>query len=136
ERFDAAELKRALDGVFDHMRAELVWVVGEELFEKPQARALVNLAYLGGGALPTGGQATVAGRRGAGGMLVAVEARGPRARLKPETVTGLKGERLVEGLAGQWIQAFWLSEIVAEAKGTLDLELDEDLVRIRIRLPL
>lgn len=136
ERFDAQELKRALDGVFGHMRAELVWAVGEEILEKPQARALLNLAYLGGSALPMGGQATVALRRDPDALQMAVEARGPRARLKPEMVTGLKGERLVEGLAGQWIQAFWLSQVVAEARGTLDLELAEDEVRIRARLPL
>jgi histidine phosphotransferase ChpT len=136
ERFDASELKRALDGVFAHMRAELVWAVGEEVFEKPQARALVNLAYLGGGALPMGGQATLAVRRDPTELLMAVEARGQRARLKPEAVTGLRGERLVEGLAGQWIQPFWVSQVIAEAKGTLDLEVDEDLVKIRVRLPL
>jgi histidine phosphotransferase ChpT len=137
ERFDPSELKRALDGVFAHMRAELVWAVGEEPpFEKPQARVLLNLAYLGGGALPTGGQATLAVRRDEGEMLMAIEARGPRARLKPETITGIKGERLTEGLAGQWIQAFWLAQVVADANGSLDLETDQDFVRIRTRLPL
>ena len=136
ERFDSAELKQTLDGVFDHMRAELDWAVDAQTFDKPHARALVNLAYLGGGALPTGGRATVAARRDADAILIAVEARGPRARLKAEMATGLRGERLTEGLAGQWIQAFWLSQVVADARGSLEVETDEDLVRIRARMPL
>jgi histidine phosphotransferase ChpT len=135
ERFDAGELKSTLGGVFDHMRAELDWASDVQTFEKPEARALLNLAYLGGGALPTGGTATVVARRDEDGLKMAVEARGPRARLKAETLTGLKGERLTEGLAGQWIQAFWLSQVVADAKGFIEVETDQDLVSLRIRLP-
>jgi histidine phosphotransferase ChpT len=135
ERFDAGELKTVLQGVFDHMRAELDWSVDVQVFEKHEARALLNLAYLGGGALPTGGQATVVARRDEDALRLAVESRGPRARLKPETFTGLKGEQLTDGLAGQWIQAYWLSQVVADAKGTLEVETDQDLVNIRIRLP-
>jgi len=135
ERFDAGELKSTLDGVFGHMRAELDWASDVQTFEKAEARALLNLAYLGGGALPTGGTATVVARRDEDGLKMAVEARGPRARLKAETLTGLKGERLTEGLAGQWIQAFWLSQVVADAKGFIEVETDQDLVSLRIRLP-
>jgi histidine phosphotransferase ChpT len=135
ERFDAEELKRTIQGLFDHMRAELDWAVDVKTFEKPAARALLNLAYLGGGALPTGGVATVAVRQDETEIRMAVEARGPRARLKPETTTGLKGERLTEGLAGQWIQAYWLSQVVADAKGSMSVETDQDLVSIRITLP-
>lgn len=135
ERFDANELRSLAEGVFDHMRAELDWAVDVQIFEKPEARALLNLAYLGGGALPTGGTATVAAKRDEAGLLMAIEARGPRARLKPETQVGLTGEQLTDGLAGQWIQAFWLSQVVADAKGTLELETDQDLVKIRVRLP-
>jgi histidine phosphotransferase ChpT len=135
ERFDAAELKRLVEGMFEHMRAEVAWALDVQTFEKPEARAFLNLAYLGGSALPSGGLATVAARRDETELLMAVEARGARARLKPEALVGLRGERLTEGLAGQWIQPFWLSRVVADAKGTLEVELDEDLVKLRVRLP-
>jgi histidine phosphotransferase ChpT len=135
ERFDQAELRKVLDGMFDHMRANLTWSVDAQVFEKPAARALVNLAYLGGGALPTGGEATVTVRREGEELLMSVESRGPRARLKPETAVGLTGQRLTEGLAGQWIQAFWLSQVVNDAGGTLSVSTDQDLVDIRVRLP-
>jgi histidine phosphotransferase ChpT len=135
ERFDAGELKKVIDGMFAHIRAELAWAVDVQTFEKPEARALLNLAYLGGSALPSGGLATVAVRRDESALLMAVEARGNRARLKPEAVTGLRGARLTEGLAGQWVQPFWLSRVVADAGGTLEVDLDTDLVRIRVSIP-
>ena len=135
ERFDGEELKRLVEGMFEHMRAELTWALDVPIFEKPEARALLNLAYLGGQALPSGGQATVAARRDQADLWMAVEARGARARLKPEALVGLRGERLVEGLSGQWVQPFWLAKVVADAKGTIELDLDQDFVRIRVRLP-
>lgn len=135
EQFDGEELKRLVDGMFEHIRAEVSWALDVAIFEKPEARALLNLAYLGGSALPSGGQATVAARRDASDLWMAVEARGARARLKPEALVGLRGERLVEGLSGQWVQPFWLSRVVADAKGTIEVDLDQDFVRIRVRLP-
>jgi histidine phosphotransferase ChpT len=135
ERFDGEELKRLTEGMFEHMRAELSWALDVAIFEKPEARALLNLAYLGGSALPSGGQATVAVRKDPTDLWMAVEARGARARLKPEALVGLRGERLVEGLSGQWVQPFWLSRVVADAKGTIEVDLDQDFVRIRVRLP-
>jgi histidine phosphotransferase ChpT len=64
-----------------------------------------------------------------------VDSRGPRARLKAEVATGLRGETLSEGLAGQWIQAYWLHQVVAEAGGKLSVDLAEEHVRLRIEIP-
>src|SRR6202000_2682164 len=97
ERFDGEELKRLTEGMFEHMRAELTWALDVAIFEKPEARALLNLAYLGGSALPSGGQATVAVRKDPTDLWMAVEARGARARLKPEGLGGRRGERPGEG---------------------------------------
>jgi histidine phosphotransferase ChpT len=66
---------------------------------------------------------------------MSVEAKGPRARLKAEVATGLKGERLTEGLAGQWIQAFWLHEVVKDGGGELSFEAAEERVTITARMP-
>jgi histidine phosphotransferase ChpT len=135
ERFDARELETVTRGVFDHVRAELVWAVEAQTFEKAHARALLNVAQIGGGALPTGGQATVTAKVEDGAMVMGVEAKGPRARLKAEVATGLKGERLTEGLAGQWIQAFWLHEVVKDGGGELSFEAAEERVTITARMP-
>lgn len=135
EAFDAAELKRLLEGVFAHMRASLEWASDVDLFAKSEARVLLNLAHLGGAALPSGGRAVLAARRDEAGLTVAVESRGARARLKAEMLTGLKGETLSEGLPGEWIQSFWLHRAVSGLGGLLTVELGEELVLIRAALP-
>jgi histidine phosphotransferase ChpT len=61
--------------------------------------------------------------------------KGPKARLKAEAITGLKGEQLNEGLAGQWIQGFWLAAVVREAGGSLLVDTDEDIVSLTVRIP-
>jgi len=69
-------------------------------------------------------------------LLMATESKGNRARLKAEMITGLKGEQLNEGLAGQWIQGFWLAAVVREAGGVISVETGEDTVSLSVRIPL
>lgn len=135
ERFDSRELEQLTRAVFDHIRPELTWRVDLPILEKPHARALLNLAQIGGGALPTGGEAVVSVFERDGEVVMTVESRGPRARLKAEVISGLTGLALTEGLAGQWIQAFWLSEVVRDAGGRLEHEVAENFVLIRATLP-
>jgi histidine phosphotransferase ChpT len=135
ERFDANELEKLVQETFSQIRADLVWNVELPIFEKPAARAFLNLAQIGGAALPMGGEATISARRDGDEVVMAAVSKGARARLKAEMTTGLKGEQLNEGLAGQWIQGFWLSCVVREAKGSLTVETGEDLVTITIRMP-
>lgn len=59
ETFDARDLQRLTQGVFNHVRAQLDWAVGLDAVNKPAARALLNLAQIGAGALPMGGVARV-----------------------------------------------------------------------------
>jgi histidine phosphotransferase ChpT len=135
ERFDAAELEKLVQENFSQMRADVVWDVELPIFEKPAARAFLNLAQIAGHALPMGGEATISARQDGDEVVMTAVSKGNRARLKAEMTTGLKGEQLNEGLAGQWIQGFWLSCVVREARGTLDVAADEELVTIAIRMP-
>lgn len=135
ERFDPAQLKGLADGVFASIRAELDWACDLPSLGKPQSRALLNLAQVAGGALAHGGVATIRAREEDGQVVMTAVAAGPRARLKPEAAVGLRGERLTEGLAGQWIQPYWLARTVADAGGTLVVETAEDRIEIRIRMP-
>lgn len=135
ERFDAAELEALVRDTFSHMRADLDWDVHLAVFEKPAARALLNLAQIGGGALPMGGTASVTVRDEPESLVMTVDCKGLRARLKPETLTGLKGEALTEGLAGQWIQGFWLYEVVREAGGVLTVQSADEAVVLEARIP-
>ena len=69
-------------------------------------------------------------------MLMSMEAEGARARLRPETLGGLKGEQLADGMAGYWVQAFYLQALLAEAGGRIEASVDEGRVLLRARAPL
>jgi len=135
ERFDPAQLESLAQGVFASVRAELDWACEAPSLGKPQARALLNLAQVAGGALAHGGVATVRVRPEGDELVMEAVAAGPRARLKPETIAGLKGEPLSEGLAGQWVQPYWLARTVSDAGGRLAFDVAEERVEIRVRMP-
>ena len=135
ERFSSAEIEALAKSAFDGLRAELDWAVADRSFSKPQARALLNLSLLAGGALPGGGVARIEARDGTGRIVLEATSEGPRARLKGEVETGLKGERLTDGLPGQWIQPYWLWLTASEAGGGVTVELEEGRVRIEVEMP-
>ncbi len=66
---------------------------------------------------------------------MAMEAQGPRARLRPEALGGLKGEPLVEGLSGHWVQAYYLHALLKGAGGGVDCHVSENKVTLRARCP-
>ena len=135
ETFDPRDLETLTRGVFSHVRADLDWAVKAERLEKPPARALLNLAQIGATALPTGGMARVTVETEGEESVVKLEARGNRARLRPEAQAGLRGEPMTEGLPGQWVQTYYLQALVADAGGRLAWDIGEDLVDITARLP-
>ena len=135
ERFTAEELRGLVAGMVEGGRASLDWRVTEADFGKPAARALVNLAWLTAAALPSGGVATIFSRREGDALVLTGVAEGSRARLKPEAAVGLAGHRLTEGLAGQWIQPYWLWLTVEQAGGALAVATDEGRVEMRARMP-
>jgi len=136
EAFNGAQLQKILDDVFATMRAELAFdIPGDAVFTKPAARALLNLGLIAGNALPVGGVATLGMARDEDGLTLTAEAKGARARLKPEAVEGLKGLALGDGLSGQWIQPHWLHSVVRAANGSLDFTSEPDSLSFTIRLP-
>jgi histidine phosphotransferase ChpT len=135
ERFTADELKGLVEGVTAGGRSTIAWNVDVADFGKPQARALVNLAYLTAAALPMGGEAVVSATHDGGHLKLEGRAEGARARLKAEAATGLAGQRLTEGLAGQWIQPYWLWLTVDQADGALHVEAAEGRVVLTAVMP-
>jgi histidine phosphotransferase ChpT len=135
ERFTTRELRDLVVGMTAGGRASLDWRIEAQEFSKPQARALTNLAYLTVGALPLGGNAVIQSRVAQGALFLEGFAEGARARLKPEAVVGLTGRRLTEGLAGQWIQPYWLWLTVKEAGGTLRVAVQEERIALVARMP-
>lgn len=136
ERFTGDELYGLVAGMVQGGRATLDWRVTEPEFSKPAARALINLAYLTASALPSGGTATISTMRDGNRVVLVGTAEGARARLKPEATTGLAGQRLTEGLAGQWIQPYWLWLTVDQAEGDLGVAVEDGRVELKASMPL
>jgi histidine phosphotransferase ChpT len=135
ETFDVRDLEKLTRGVFDHMRAELNWVVETPAVNKPAARTLLNLAQMAGAALPTGGVAKVQAVQEAASIAIAIEATGPRARLRPEVLAGLQGRALGEGLHGHWVQAYYTHLFVGDAGGRVFADVQEEKVIFAATLP-
>ena len=135
ETFDARELEKLAQGVFAHVRAELDWQVETPAVSKPAARTLLNLAQMAGAALPTGGTARVRAVEEGASVAIAVEAVGPRARLRPEVLSGLLGEGPGEGLHGHWVQARYVHLFVTDAGGRVFVDVDEEKVTLAVTIP-
>jgi histidine phosphotransferase ChpT len=135
ENFDTGQLETLVRGVYAHVRPQMEWAVHLPLLPKPAARALLNLAQIGAGALPTGGLARISATIQDGDALLSVEATGPRARLRPEVTDGLRGARLEGGLGGHWVQAYYLHLLLRSAGGRVDFAVGEERVTLRARVP-
>ncbi len=135
ESFDVRDLENLTRGIYEHVRAELDWVVETPSLDKPAARALLNLAELGAACLPMGGKARVSATTDGGGVRLTLNAEGGRVRLRAETQDGLEGRPFGQGMAGHWVQAYYLRSIVTQAEGKLDYAVEPETVRINIRLP-
>lgn len=135
ENFDPRELETLTRGVYAHVRPDLDWGVELPVLDKPSARTLLNMAQIAATTLPTGGMVRITAVAEGADTVIQAEGRGPRARVRPEVVTGLAGQPLSEGLGGQWVQAYYLHALVQAAGGQLGYELGEDTVRLRARVP-
>lgn len=133
--FESGELERLTRAVFEHVRAGLDWAAPPQAVPKRAAVVVLNLAQLAGAALPVGGVARVEVRTEAGVVHIGVRAQGPRARLHAEVASGLAGQALGDGLAGRWVQAFYVQAVARGGGGTIGVEASEELVRFRATLP-
>ena len=135
ENFDSRELEKLAQGVFDHVRPTMLWAIESQAMNKPSARAVLNIAQIAASALPAGGVATLKGVTAEGRFLITADSLGPRARLRPEVLAGLKGEALTEGLGGPWVQAAYLHALVRAAGGQIAVEVAEDRVSLACWVP-
>ena len=133
--FDCAELERLTQSVYAHVRADLDWSVSAPSVPKVPAQTLVNIAQLAAGALPLGGRARVQLTQDGEGYLITAVARGPKPRLHAEVAAGWAGEPLGDGLAGRWVQAYYVHVLATAAGGRLEASADEEQVILTARLP-
>jgi histidine phosphotransferase ChpT len=135
DSFDSAELERLTAGIYAHVRAELDWAVAQQPLPKRVGIVLVNLAQIAAGALPTGGIARVEAEPAPGGYAILVKAEHARTRLHAEVAAGLAGLPLGDGLAGRWVQAYYVRTVADAAGGTITAEAEEGQVTFTANLP-
>jgi histidine phosphotransferase ChpT len=135
ETFDSEALRVLTEGVFAHVRPNLDWKVALPTLPKPAARAILNMSQISASALPTGGIALALAELDGADIVITLDARGTRARLRPEVLDGLKGLPLTDGLGGHWVQAYYLHALVMAAGGTCHAEITEERVLLTARLP-
>ncbi|SFJ93408.1 histidine phosphotransferase ChpT [Caulobacter sp. UNC279MFTsu5.1] len=135
ENFDSRELEKLAQGVFAHVRPTLDWAIPPSTLNKASARAILNIAQIAASALPAGGKATLRAVTADDRVAITAHAAGPRARLRPEVLAGLRGEALAEGLGGPWVQAAYLNALVRAAGGQVGVELGEDQVTLAAWVP-
>lgn len=126
EAFANHELEKLTRAVFAHMKSELDWRIEAEQLSKAAAKAAMGLAQIAGVALITGGTVKVRGGAAGGRFVLQIEGAGPKCRMKPETLAGLRGEGPGEGLAGQWIQAALIQRQIAARDGRIAIEVEDD----------
>ena len=136
DTFDTRELRKLTEAVFEHQKYDLDWQVGLEGLSKAGARSLLNLAEIGGGCLLRTGVVEVGAEQNGAGILLTMTATGERLRLREEVARGLDGMPMEEGLAGRWVQAYYLSRIVAEADGAIRYAATDEAIKIQVQLPL
>jgi histidine phosphotransferase ChpT len=136
DTFDPRELEKLVRGIYETVRADLDWAVQLEALNKPAARALLNVAQIGAGVLPMGGTARLTAEARDRAMVIGLEARGQRVRMRAETAEGLRGEPVSDGLPGQWIQAYYLYALVKDAGGQVEFSTEDGLASVQVVLPL
>lgn len=135
ETYDTRGLEALARGIYAHVRPELEWKVEVPSLNKAGGRILMNLCQIAAGALPIGGVATARAVEADGRAAISLEAAGPRAKLKPEVLRGLKGEPRGDAVGGAWVQAYYLHLIVKAAGGQLAAEVGDDKVTLAAWAP-
>lgn len=135
DTFDVRDLKALADGVYETTKADLDWAVEAESLNKPAARSILNLAQMGSSALPRGGTARLTVETEGDSQRLTLHAAGLRAGLRPEVILGLEGKPMDQGMAGHWVQAYYLYLLITDAGGAIGHEIAEESVRITVTLP-
>ncbi|WP_091736704.1 histidine phosphotransferase ChpT [Phenylobacterium immobile] len=135
QAFSTSELGGLTRAVFTHAKAELDWSPSLEALPKPAARVLLNLTQMAGAALPMGGLVRVRADVLSGVLTIAVEATGPKTRLREEVSEGLNLKALGEGMSGPWAQATYAALVAAEAGGRIVVEAAPERITFGAALP-
>ncbi|PWE16787.1 hypothetical protein DDZ18_11360 [Marinicauda salina] len=126
---EMAEIRRLADAMFGDHKPELVWKDEADGLDKPAARVLLNLIWLGVDAAPRGGTVTIEAKtQSDGGARLRLVAAGPKVRLDPAYGEALEGRAPENGYDGRSIQPYYAGLIAREFGGRASAHADEERV--------
>lgn len=116
------EIKAAVEGMFvGSGKVTVEWMIAEERLDKLAAKILLNLALIGGEALPRGGVLTVGLEAQGGAVDIAVRCEGARLTLSDDIRGALLGELAESEIGSRTAAAAMIRQLVAERGGQIML---------------
>lgn len=116
------DAKKALAGVFDTVKPDLDWRIGEGMAPKENVKALLILAYAAADCVPRGGTVTIAGDIND----FTITATGKKVLLQDDLVKALGGD--ARGIAPKFTPALIAAQLVEEKGGRISAVKDEEKV--------
>ncbi len=119
------DAQKALEEVYDTVKADLDWRLETGLAAKENVKVLMILAYGAADSVPRGGSVVISGDIGD----FTIRATGKKLLLQEDLVRALKGD--ASEIAPKFTPALLASKIIAAAKGSISAEMSDDAVIFR-----
>ena len=132
---EAGTLESLARGLFIGARATLDWSMALDAVPATAGRTLLGFVRLAAAALAAGGVVKVSVLAAVPGVVLRVEATGPRARFSAEALTGLAGAPFSEGLIGKWAPAYHLWAAASSLDGTISTKVTDGGMTLEARFP-
>ncbi|MEO1101848.1 MAG: histidine phosphotransferase family protein [Pseudomonadota bacterium] len=113
---DIHEAKSVTEKFVATHKPSVEWDIDTDHLSYSHARLMMNLLLMGMESAPRGGVITIRFRNDAAGLVIAVIARGVKARAKPDTKATLAGNEPDEGWTPRNVQPLF-SKMIAEGLG-------------------
>ncbi len=120
------DAQKALEGVYQSAKADLVWEIGAGLAPKENVKVLLILAYAAADCVPRGGTVSVTGDIGD----FVITATGKRVFLNDDFVRALEGE--ARGIAPKFTPALIAARMVEASRGSISADLANETVTLRV----
>ncbi|CAN5180811.1 histidine phosphotransferase ChpT [soil metagenome] len=117
----AHEVRAAVEGMFSSGKLAIEWLIPEDILAKLPAKVLLNLALIGGEALPRGGTLMLGIEQVDGAYDIAVRGEGPRLTLGDDIRRALDGNLPAVEISSRTVAAAMTRDLVSGRGGQMIL---------------
>ena len=115
------EVRDAVEGMFSSGKLTIEWMIPEDTLAKLPAKVLLNLALIGGEALPRGGTLMLGMEQVGGAYDIAILGEGPRLTLSDDIRRALGGDLPAGEISSRTVAAAMTRDLVAGRGGQMML---------------